>query len=110
LTRWALGVGVGVGVSAATARGGRKNKTGKRRTSAPARKKNTYVPPFFNIFLSAFLGVSRQKDFENTGNFFQYVSKKITGEIFFGGDIFSGWIFEFFFFRLFSLRWLGASR
>jgi hypothetical protein len=53
----------------------------KRRTSAPARK-STYVPFFF--FFSAFLGVSRQGEFENTRKKNEYVSKKITGEIFLG--------------------------
>jgi hypothetical protein len=34
------------------------------------------------------LGVSRQGDFENTGGKNQYVSKTITGEMFFRGAIF----------------------
>jgi hypothetical protein len=74
-----------------------KNKTGKRRTSAPAGKKSTYVPSFLFLFcfFGAFWGVSRQGEFENTRFFlrFEYVSKKITGEMFFGGDFFSGGIF-----------------
>jgi hypothetical protein len=46
-------------------RGDRKNKTGNRRTSAPARKKSAYthVPSFFNFFSSAFLSVSRALPF-----------------------------------------------
>ena len=74
-------------VYTAHTRGDRKNKTRKRRTSAPARKKK-YVRTFF--FFSAFLGVSRQGEFENTENIFEYVSKKNTGKYFFGGEIFSG--------------------
>jgi hypothetical protein len=51
-------------------------------------KKSTYVPSFFFFFFSAFLGVSRQGDFENTRKKIEYVSKQITGEIFFWGGIF----------------------
>jgi hypothetical protein len=60
-------------------------------------KKSTYVPSFF-IFFSAFLGVSRQGEFENTRKIIEYVSKKITGEIF------------LLFLSFFLLRWLSASR
>jgi hypothetical protein len=50
-------------------------------------KKNTYL--FF--FLSAFLGVSRQGEFENTRKKIEYISKKNTGEIFFRrGNFFPG--------------------
>jgi hypothetical protein len=89
------------------ARGGRKNKTGKRRTSAQARKKNTHVRFILFYFFSAFLGVFRRGEFENTGENFrpQCVSKAPTGEIFFRMEL-----SYFFFFRLFLLRWLSASR
>jgi hypothetical protein len=55
------------------------------------KKTSTYVPFLFFIFFnSAFLGVSRQGEFENTRKKIEYVSKKITGETFFrGGGIFS---------------------
>jgi hypothetical protein len=46
-----------------------KNKTGKRRTSAPARNKK-YVRA---IFYSIFFGVYRQGEFENTGERIEYV-------------------------------------
>jgi hypothetical protein len=43
--------------------------------------------------LGAFLGVSRQGEFENTRKKFEYVSEKFTtGNIFSGEDFFSGWI------------------
>jgi hypothetical protein len=63
--------------SGKAAKGGRKNKTGNRRTSAPARKKK-YARAFFflDIFLGAFLGVSRQGEFENTGNKLSTFPKK----------------------------------
>jgi hypothetical protein len=60
----------------------------KRETDVHLRqlaKKSTYVPSSFFFFFSAFLGVSRQGKFENTRKKFEYVSKKITGEIFFRG-------------------------
>jgi hypothetical protein len=61
-----------------------KNKTRKRRTSAPARKKK-YVRTFF---FWAFLGKGSSKTREKKLSTFQ---KQITGEIFFrGGGIFSG--------------------
>jgi hypothetical protein len=65
-------------------RGGRKKKPRKRRTSAPARKKRyerTYVRTV-SFFLSAFLGVSRQGEFENTRG------KKTPGNYFPGGAAF----------------------
>jgi hypothetical protein len=46
-------------------------------------KKSTYVPSFFSFFLSAFLGVSRQGEFENTRKQIEYVSKKTPGKYFF---------------------------
>jgi hypothetical protein len=59
-------------------------------------KQSTYVR---NFFVSAFLGVSRQGEFENTRKQIEYVSKKCTREIFFrgGGDFFSGGGFLTFF-------------
>jgi hypothetical protein len=71
-------------------RGGRKNKTRKRRTSAPARKTKYVRTYFFFFFFSAFLGVSRQGEFEYTRHEkkIEYVSKKNTGEIFFPGEEF----------------------
>jgi hypothetical protein len=51
-------------------------------------KQSTYVPSFFSFFFSAFLGFSRQEEFENTREKIEYVSKKVTGEIFFRGGIF----------------------
>jgi hypothetical protein len=52
----------------------------KRRTSAPARK-TKYVRTSFFFFFSAFLGVSRQGEFENTRKKLSTFPKKITGEI-----------------------------
>jgi hypothetical protein len=80
-------------------RGGRKNKTRKRRASAPARKKK-YVRTFyfFIYFLVRFLGVSRQGEFENTRKLFEYVSKqKSPGKYFFV----LGEFFEFLFLSIF---------
>jgi hypothetical protein len=52
-------------------------------------KKSTYVPSlFFFIFFSAFLGVSRQGEFENTRNFLSTFQKKKPGKYFFRGKIF----------------------
>jgi hypothetical protein len=60
-------------------RGGRKKK--KTYICASSQKKvRTYL-----FFFSAFLGVSPQGEFENTRKKIEYVSKKITGEIFFSG-------------------------
>jgi hypothetical protein len=57
------------------------------------------------------LGVSRQGELENTRKMFEYVSKKITGEMFFrGGNFFLGDFFKFLFGSIFLLRWLSASR
>jgi hypothetical protein len=70
--------------------GGRKNKTGKRRTSAPARKKR-YVRTFFisNIYILvrfwAFLGKGSSK---TRGKQLIAFPKKLTGKCFFGGDFF----------------------
>jgi hypothetical protein len=92
------------------ARGGRKNKTRKRRTSAPARKKSTYVPFFF--FFSAFLGVSRQGEFKTRENKLSAFQKKSPGKYFFGvrEDFFLGDFFQLLFLSIFLLRWLSASR
>jgi hypothetical protein len=49
-------------------------------------KKSAYVPLFF--FFSAFLGVSRQGEFENTRKIIECVSKKIAREMFFRGGNF----------------------
>jgi hypothetical protein len=52
-------------------------------------KKSTYV--LLSFFFSAFLGVSRQGDFENTRKKIEYVSKKNhRGNIFLGGIFFLG--------------------
>ena len=83
----------GLGNVAVYTRGGRKNKTRKRRTFAPARKKKYARTFFFFFFPSAFLGVSRQGEFENTRKKLSTFQKKITGEIFFRGKFFLG---EFF--------------
>jgi hypothetical protein len=83
------------------ARGGRKNKTRKRRTSAPARKKK-YARTFFVLFLFflvrfwAFLGKGSSKTREKI----EYVSEKNTGEIFFL-EFVSGGFFNFFPFDFF---------
>jgi hypothetical protein len=54
-------------------------------------EKSTYVPLFFSFFFfSAFLGVSRQGDFENTRKKIEHVSKKSPGKYFFAGNFFSG--------------------
>jgi hypothetical protein len=64
-------------------------------------QKSTYVPSFFFFFLkSAFLGVSRQGEFENTRNKIEYV------KYFFGGGIFSG--FRVIFFNFFSFQFFVA--
>jgi hypothetical protein len=65
-----------------------------------------------SFFLSAFLGVSRQGEFENTRQKFECVSKNFTGEIFFrgGGGLFRVDFPDFFFLSTFLLRWLSASR
>jgi hypothetical protein len=69
-------------------RGGRKNKTRNRRTSAPAREKNTYVRTlfFFIVRFWAFLGKGSSKHEKKN----ECVSKTITGEIFFRGIFFPG--------------------
>jgi hypothetical protein len=69
-------------------RGGRKKNRENDVHLRQLANKSTHVPTFFNISNSAFLGVSRQGDFENTGGGNEYVSKKNTGEIFFPGGIF----------------------
>jgi hypothetical protein len=84
-------------MEAADARGGRK-KTGNRRTSAPARKKNTYVPSFFfNRFVlvrfGAFLGQGSSKTRKQLSTFL-----KNTGGIFFRGGFFFRVDFFYFFF------------
>jgi hypothetical protein len=71
------------------ARGDRKKNPRKRRTSAPARKKK-YARAFSFFFFSAFLGVSRQGEFENTRKKLSTFQKKSPGKCFFGGDFFSG--------------------
>jgi hypothetical protein len=82
---------------------GEKNKTGKRRTSAPARKRSTHVP-FFSIFFSAFLGVSRQGEFENTRKKLSTFQKNSPGKYFFGG----GGFFRVDFFDFFSFFCLNS--
>jgi hypothetical protein len=83
--------------------GDRKNKTRKRRTSAPARKKK-YVRASFFFFLCVFGRFSARgvRKHEKKGD---YVSKKNTGESFFL-VIF----FLLLFLSIFLLRWLSASR
>jgi hypothetical protein len=55
------------------------------------KKVRTHLLYFFNIFFSAFLGVSRQGEFENTRKEIEYVSKKNhRGNIFSGGNFFPG--------------------
>jgi hypothetical protein len=64
-------------------------------------QQSTYVRTFF-FFLSAFLGVSRQGEFENTRKKNEYVSKKKhRGNIFRGAHFFLGVFFNFFSFRFF---------
>jgi hypothetical protein len=68
--------------------------------AAEKKTRKNDVRTFF--FLSAFLGVSRQGEFENTREKNEYVSKKNTGEIFFrGGIVFWANVFNFFSFRFF---------
>jgi hypothetical protein len=62
-------------------------------------KKSTYVLFFF--FFSAFLGVIRQGEFENTRNKIECVSEKSTRKIFFWGVLFPGGFFDFFSFDFF---------
>jgi hypothetical protein len=83
------------------ARGGRKNKTRKRRTSAPARKKKYARTYFYFLFVSAFLGVSRQGEFENTRKQMSAFQKKSPGKYFFGGG---GGGFGGIFFKCLSFR------
>jgi hypothetical protein len=70
-------------------RGGRKNKTRKRRASAPARKKKyvrTFPPPFFfKVRFGAFLGKGSSKTREKKLSTFQKKNHR--------GNIFSGGIF-----------------
>jgi hypothetical protein len=69
---------------------GRQKKNPEKTTyicASSQKKVRTYLLLFF-FFFSAFLGVSRQGEFENTRKKIEYVSKKITGEIFFRGGIF----------------------
>jgi hypothetical protein len=76
-------------------RGGRKNKTGKRRTSAPARKKSTYVPSF-SIFVLVRFGRFSARGLRKHG--FQQNHR---GNVFFGGkhffrmDFFNSFSFDF---------------
>jgi hypothetical protein len=83
-------------------RGGRKNKTRKRRTSAPARNKK-YVRTFFIFFILflvrfwAFLGKGSSKTREKPFSTFQ---KKSPMKYFFRGGIFF-WVI---FFKSFSFR------
>jgi hypothetical protein len=71
-------------------RGGRKNKAGKRQTSAPARKNKYVATCLFYYCFSAFLGVSRQGEFENenTRFFLSTFHKNSPGKYFFGGGFF----------------------
>jgi hypothetical protein len=91
-------------------RGGRKIKRENDVHLRQLAKKSTYVPFFiFYISFSAFLGVSRRGEFENTRKKIEYVSKKNhRGNIFL--IFFLGDFFNFFSFRFFLLRWLSASR
>jgi hypothetical protein len=52
-------------------------------------KKSTHVL-FFKFFFSAFLGVSRQGEFENTRKKMSTFQKNRRGNIFSGGEFFSG--------------------
>jgi hypothetical protein len=73
-------------------RGGRKNKTRKRRTSAPARKKK-YVRTFFflNFLLVRFWAFLGKGSSKTRGKKNEYVSKKNRrGNIFSGAEFFSG--------------------
>jgi hypothetical protein len=67
---------------ACISRGGRKNKTRNRRTSAPARKKK-YVRTFSPFFLCAFLGVSREGEFETTRKPIDMIDRDFFSGIFF---------------------------
>jgi hypothetical protein len=74
-------------------------------------KKSTYVPSFFSsFFFSAFLGVSRQGEFEYTRKKLSTFQKKTPGKYFFRGKNFFWGIFQLFFLSIFLLRWLSASR
>jgi hypothetical protein len=62
-------------------------------------KQSTYVPffCFYFICFSAFLGVSRQGEFENTRKKLSTFQKNSPGKYFFGGGIFfRGDFFDFF--------------
>jgi hypothetical protein len=76
-------------------RGGRKNKTRKRRTSAPARKKKFenfvfFLLNFVLVRFWAFLGKGSSKTREKKLSTFQ---KKSPGKYFFGRNFFSGCFF-----------------
>jgi hypothetical protein len=79
---------------ASRCREGRQKKNPEKTTyicASSQKKVRTYLLFFFSFFFSAFLGVSRQGEFENTRKKIEYVSKKIAGEIFFrGGKFFPG--------------------
>jgi hypothetical protein len=64
---------------------------------------------FFNSLFSAFLGVSRQGDFENTEIVFGAFPNP-PGKYFFGGQYFFRVDFFSFSFDFLLLRWLSASR
>jgi hypothetical protein len=94
-----VGVGARGAIETETQGKGRQKKI-KRKNDVHLRQlanKSTYVPRLFLfLFFSAFLGVSRQGEFENTRKKIECVPKTSTGEIFLrgsGGDIFSGRIF-----------------
>jgi hypothetical protein len=98
------------------ARGGRKNKTGKRRTSAPAARKtqnkaHTCLFFFFLVRFWAFLakGSSKTRDHEKK---IEYVTEKFTREMFFRGGFFFRVDFLTFFLSDFFvfIAFLGVSR
>jgi hypothetical protein len=95
------------------ARGGRKNKTRKRRTSAPARKKK-YVRTFFlffYIFLVRFWGFLGKGSSKTREKKLSTFPKKSPGEKIFGGEK-NFWVIslQLLFLSIFLLRWLSASR
>ena len=83
--------------------------TQKRDKKVLRGRASNLFPPY-PFFFSAFLGVSRQGEFENTRKKLSTFQKKNTGEIFFGGRTFFWGIFQLFFLSIFLLRWLSASR
>jgi hypothetical protein len=87
-------------------RGGRKNKTGNRRTSATARKKKyVRIADILLFFYKCVFGRFSARGVRKHEKKNEYVSKKLAREIFFRGGI-----SRFFFLSTFLLRWLSASR